>query len=730
LTNIDYISDNINLLIWTTFATSEIFHNFKKNPRNISFIEKFIDLAYNKKAIHQAKETQFIELIRHCDELYKTRKQTTDRNFESLIGEIKKDISIKSLVQNLEEIADYFHLEKPNEVTFTRLKQDFHPSSVKKQHALMALAIWLAANKPELGLNYSIILSFPRHASENKQEPAEGVRMELCFAEPRGNIDPSVMTFLKGALPRCVKHSDINYLNETRITYLATTCVVKLPVQEGFSGFPPTYGEGIRDALTLSYQLMIAWQLTPFYATSIQFMIAIDAGPFTAISDSIKDLLNPALPSDLPIRLSHYAYMISKQMDIRVIFKETSHANVWGIEHFWGFPYFKSPPVLMPVSLGYEKETSPLPVRDKDVQSFREALFFNRSGHFPILDTVRQYPPKVLLALEVAHIATLRRMGHEAVQILSNVLSFEPYNHIALTMRMQNFFAMANYAGDWDTAALLYERALCDGIFVEKHCPPNPVFYAIYGLLFYAKAVKIIRFLRQGKLTDHIDDRKKDVMDCMEKAEFYNRMGTTVSHNAADNRCAFWVGHYYAFRKLLENDPELLTNAGRPFADPDDIYIKNIRYVYESMGIFDPLMEKQAARQLQGQRLMMILGNYLNSISASSHYTNVLFSATSMLWDFSETESKVQIIDQVLIFLEIALRKAAALKDLALGVYICTEVQSPGEFSRSIRKIKKHLEEVKRTEDYTNPQKISLMNLDEDTSGAPITYDLLRKEDI
>jgi hypothetical protein len=727
--NIEKLLENYNLLVWSVFPSIETFHDFRSDQRNISFIEKITRLAHQNKLIRKDNEEDFIDLIQRCSEIYKTRKPSAEMNFEALINEIKKDVSVKSLVQDLEGIAGFFNLEKPNEVTFTRLKQDFRPSSLKKQHALLALAMWLSANKPDLGLNYGSIANFPRNATEAQPEPKEGIRMELSFTEPRGNIDPSVMAFLRDALPKCVSHLEMHYLTDTRVTYLATTCIIKIPMKEGFNGVPPTYGEAVRDALSLTYQLMIAWQLTPFYPTTIQFIIAIDAGPFEIISDSIKDLLSPSLPFDLPIRLSHFAYMISKQMDIRVVFKETSHPNVWAIEHFWGFPYFKSPPVLIPSRLADGKESSPLPVRDKDVEIFQDALFFTKAGRFPILDAVRQYPPKIMLALEVAHIATLRRMGHEAVQLLSNVLSFEPYNHIAMTMRMQNFIALGNYAKEWDTACLLYDRALCDGLFVEKYCPPNPVFYAIYGLLFYSKAVKLIRFLRRGDIQGSIPDRRNEVIDYLKKAEFYNTTGMSVSHNAADNRCAFWVGHYYAFRKLLENNPQLFTDKSLPFADADGIYIKEIQYVYKSMGMLTPNLDRKTSEQMKDLRLMLMLGNYLNSISAQSHYTNVLFSATTMLWDFATPESKPLIIDQVLMFLEMAILKATSLKEMCLGVYICTEVQSPGEFIHAINKIKRFLEGIKQTGNYENPVKISLMNLDEDTNAAPITFDLIQAEE-
>lgn len=726
--HIENVLENFNLLVWTVFPTVETFHDLKNDRRNITFIEKMTGLALKNNSLQKGSEEEFLKLIQRAGDIYKDRKSPAGLHFEALINEIKKEVSVKSLVRELEDIAHFFGLEKPNEVTFTRLKQDFQPGSFKKQHALMALAIWLCANKPELGLNYAAIIAFPRYAAEAQPETTEGIRMELSFFEPRGNIDPSVMDFLKNTLPQCAGHLDMHYLTETRVQFLATACVLRIPVKQGFADIPQNYGHGLRDALSLAHQLMISWQLTPFYPTTIQFIIAIDAGAFSVIADSIKDLLQPSLHNQLPVRLSHWAYMISRQLDMRVIFKATQHPNVWCVEDFWCFPYFRSPLALLPTGTP-EAQPGPLPVRDQDMAAFQDALFFTKSGVSPILDAIRRYPPKVTLALEVAHIATLRRMGHEAVQILSSVLSFEPYNPIALTMRMQNLFSLANYADDWNTASLLYDRALCDGIFFEKYCPPNPVFYAIYGLLFYSKAVKMIRSLRKGVLTDHIEDRKKEAIDCMAKAEFYNRMGLTASHNAADNRCAFWIGHYYAFRKLLINHPAMLTDKTIPFADPDDTYIREMNHVYKSMGMLNPHIDRTLSEQIKDLRLMFMLENYLTSISAKSHYANVLFSATTMLWDFTPHENKPFIIDMVLMYLDLALSIAASLKESCLGVYICTEVQSPGEFIRGINTIKAHLEKIKQTGDYANPAKISLMNLDDDTNAAPITFDLIEAEE-
>lgn len=726
----DNMLDKFNLLLWSIFPSVETFQNFKSDKKNISFIEKIIALAQQKKSIQKESEAEFIGLINRCGEMYKGRKPVAELNFEMLISEIKKDISIKKLVLELKNIAGVFGLEKPNEVTITRLKQDFHPKTIKKQHTLMALTIWLAVNKPDLGLNFSAIINFPRRHCDTQPEPKEGILMELSFLEPRGNINPEVMTFLKDALPSCAKDLEMNYLNGAHITYLATACLLRIPIKKGFNGFPQNYSEAISNALSLSYQLLTSWQLTQFYSSKIQFSIAIDAGQFETTAESIKDLFHPSLPDNLPIRLSHIACMMAKQANIRVILNETSSLNVWTIVHFWDFPYFKPIPGLMPCMLADGKESSPLPVRDKDVNAFQNALFFNKTGIIPLLDTVINYPPKTMLALDVAHIATLRRMDHEAVQILSNVISqVQPYNPVARTMRMYNFIALGNYAREWITARLLFDRALYDGLFIEKHCQPSPVFYAVYGHLFYSQALKLINFLRNRKITEKIEDFKKEVLQCLEKAEYCYRMGMSVTHHPVDASVAFWFSHCFLFHKLLEKHPQLITDENLPFTDPDCVYLEEIQFLLKSFGIPDPNAELKGNKQFNGSQLIARTNDHLSSISAPSCQTGFLFVMPMTIWDISIPEYKAQIIDLIITFMQTTIEKTTTLKKMCLGVFTHTGVRSPGEFIKNVQKVKQFLEDIKRREDYANPVKISLMHLDDDIGYEPITYDLIQREE-
>ncbi len=725
----ELLLNNLKIAIWATFPSIETFHHFKSEQRNVSIIENFIIFAHRKELIPKESEADFEGLVKKCCELYGTRKPSYDLTFETLLEAIKEDISIKGLVHELKYMARLFGFEEPNEVIFSRLKRDFQPTSLKKRHTLIVLAIWLNLTKPELGLNYPMLLGFPRHPSDVVIEEKKGILMEFTFTERRGNIDPSMMDFMKEALPQCIQDLNIYYLSGKRIHYMATNCTARLPVKEGFSGLPSSYGEAIRDALSLAYQMVIAWQLSPLYNTRIHFSIAIDAGAFEKMENSIKDLQSPTLPVDSPIRLSHFAYTIAKEGGMRVIFKEIEYPNIWSAEHFWAFPYFKSPPVLMPGRSSDKRDTSLLPVRDETIQHFRNALYSGDVQQFPLLAVIGQYPPKIMLSLEVAHIATLRRLNHEAIHLLSHVLSIDPFNCVALTLRLQNFIALGNYAGEWETAALLFDRGTGDGAFVEKYCQADPVFFATYSLLFWSRATKLIRLLRRGRVTDPGESRQAEVLQSLQKAEYYAKMGMSVSPSGADNRCSFWLGHYYAFRHLIEKDPDLLIDGQKPFEDSFNIYTNSVRHVFRSLGWLMPSGTKKPMDDFLYKRLTLSMGNYLNSVSAVSHYANVVFSAGTVLWDFSEPEEKNQIIDQVLILLEVALEKADLLKKQSLGVYICTEIQSPGEFIRSIRKVKSAVEGIRDSGNYESNLKLSLLNFDDETKQDPITFDLIQAEE-
>ncbi|MCK5851300.1 MAG: hypothetical protein KAH23_10325 [Kiritimatiellae bacterium] len=734
----DLTAESLKLAIWTCFPTTEIFHDLKEDRRNISFIRRLTELAMQKKLVEKNSDPlldihRLEELIKTNNELHKGRRPSQEFTFDSLMTEIKKDRSIKGLVKELKDMATDLCLEEPNEVLFTRMKKDPHSRSIKRRHALLLLSIWLIINKPDLDLSYNSLTIFPRSLSDSVVDETSGVLAVFAFIGE--NIDAATVDFLKTELPICIWDLKLTYLNEKRLSFPATTCMAKFPVRESAVGYPVTYGHAMRDALSLAYQMVITWQLSAQHSSRINLIISIDAGDFVSREITIKDLMSPDLPAESPIRLSHFAYTAAKQADLKVVFRSVKYPNIWSADHFWSFPYFKSPPVLMAQGIGAVDDTEILPVTDDAVKAFREALFLKDSKDYGILPMVHNYPPRILASLEVAHVTTLRRLHHEAIQLLFYVLSFDPLNHIARTLRMHNYMALSICTQYPDTASLLFKRAIHDGQFIENRCIPDPEFYAEYSLAYWAMAIKLIKFMRKGIIFEKIDETMSEVLMLLTRSEECAMKGLSVSTSGADSRCGYWLLYSMAFRRLLEKDPELMTNINRPMADSHNLFpeifdsftgVSGWMPPMDSTGRIDEgFMEKRALRSSE---------TFLNSLSSTSQYPHAAFGVCNFLWDFSGPKRKKLIIDYVLLLLEKIRMKIKVLKGLCIGTYSATptlmEIQSPREYITCIERVTSKVTKVKETGNYDTGVMLLMLNFDFETSSVPITFDLIKKEEV
>ncbi|HOO47743.1 MAG TPA: hypothetical protein PLM29_16040, partial [Deltaproteobacteria bacterium] len=524
--------EELRVALWSCFPSLEIFHGINGEKGNSSFVSCLRELAFEKKLAEKNTEPLFEELIRMNCELHKGRRPTQEFTFETLLAEIKKERSIKSLVAELKEAAQRIGLEGPDEVLFTRMKKDSHAGSLKRRHALLLLSLWLGLNKPDLALSYADLTGFPKSTTGAAVDESEGVLAVFAFTGE--NIDAATVDFLKRELPACIRDLKLTYLNEKRLTYLATTCMARFPVTEGGPGLPKTYGQAMRDALSLAYQMIVTWQLSEHHSRRLSLFISIDAGEFSSREIMIKELMSPDLPPESPIRLSHFAYTAAMQADLKVVFRQVKYPNVWSAQNFWCFPYFKNPPVLMPEPSRAADTADILPVTDEAVRRFRDSLFAADPKEYGILSVVDSYPPKILASLEIAHVTTLRRLHHEAVQILAYVLSFDPLNHIARTLRMHNFMALATCSKDQDASAILFDRAVHDALFIEKHCMPDPEFFSEYSLVYWSRAIKLIKLLRKGIIDKDKDKTMDYVIELLEKGEESAKKGLASSTSGAD----------------------------------------------------------------------------------------------------------------------------------------------------------------------------------------------------
>jgi hypothetical protein len=293
--------------------------------------------------------------------------------------------------------------------------------------------------------------------------------------------------------------------------------------------------------------------------------------------------------------------------------------------------------------------------------------------------------------------------------------------------------ALGCYAKDPQTAELLFERGIYDGRFIEDNCPQDPEFYAEYSLVYWAKAVKLIKFLRKGAIKEAIEEKKAEVFECIKQGERCAKKGLAASTSGADSRCAYWLLYFMAFGSMLERDQGLMTDIRKPLEDASGVYYEIFQSFAEGFG-FAPTGGNGAVDEtFLEMRSMLYLDKYLSSLSSTSQYPHAAFGVCTFLWDFSGPERKKKVIDHVLLLLEIIRMKIEDLKPLCLGTYSATpsliEIQSPGEYIACVETARKAVEQVKKSGNYETGMKLLLINLDFETNDSPITFDLIRKED-
>ncbi len=478
--------------------------------------------------------------------------------------------------------------------------------------------------------------------------------------------------------------------------------------------------------------MIVTWQLTSHAGRRISLIVSIDAGEFASREITVKELMDPGLPPESPIRLSHFAYTEARQADLKVVFRSIRYPSVWAAENFWSFPYFKNAPMLMPKTPGRPSENDVLPVTDSAIRDFREALFLKDEKDYGILPVVHSFPPKVLAALEVAHVTTLRRLHHEAIQLLSTVLSFEPLNHIARTLRLHNFMALGSSCRDPDASNVLFDRAEHEGRFIDTHCTPDAEFYSEFSLVQWSRAVRLMKFMRKRIIKD-TDETKSRIIELLASGEEWAKKGLAVSTTGADSRCGYWLLYCLAFRRLLEKDPDLMADISRPVEDRHDLF-PAIFASFANVAGWMPDMDNSGTKdeEYMAKRALRSSNIYLNSLSSTYQHPHAAFGVCNFLWDFSDASRKQLLIDHILLSMEVIRMKIEELKPICLGTYSATptliEVQSPREYIECIDKTRQEVLKVKETGNYHTGMKILLLNFDSETNTAPITFDLIQKE--
>lgn len=316
-------------------------------------------------------------------------------------------------------------------------------------------------------------------------------------------------------------------------------------------------------------------------------------------------------------------------------------------------------------------------------------------------------------------------MFTEANTILTTVFAFNPFNPVARTLRMLIYLNMAMTQNDFGLFELYFDRAKKEGNFVMKYCGEEEEIWCEYGLLFWTRAIYLLRQLRTWVVTEKKkrNDFKARLLSDLEEAELCFQKGMIFSPTV--NRPGFWIVHLKSLHTMIRLD-ETITDSTMPIRDTMGTYpLTSIKF-FISLGWIDPFVITltDPSEQLKHlnffvARMSYAVSSYYNSVHLRMYKPNVAFSIATVLWDFSPIIT-VKIAKIVLEWLERSRFNATQVLGSQTGLFSIiswySQIQDPEHFIDCIDRAMGRINAVVK----------SSLHLHNDTVIDPATLDGLK----
>ena len=569
--------------LMATFPTLEAWTIFSQNSDNNLIRDTFVNFAIRCGLIQTAEVKSLEALI-----LQHTTQRTVFQpprhiDFEELLNKkedlLRISISLRALTERINAllVEKQIALPKITNSMLTRLKKEAVDTTYK-QNVLRSLAFWLGHERETIAADwhYDTLLNICREGRQTENYK-EGARIGFALYSRGDVIDHEIVGWLKKALKNYIEQSISHFLygrwGNVR-SHDITTLYIDFPKEEGSDSV--SYQKCLRSAVDLAHHITIRWSLSR-YCTKKRFLsIAIVAGEYSGLDNYLLPLLNAKLPDDPVIRVSDYARQCLLINDIRVVLcqkpTETTLFNgealtIWWVTALWSSLYFDFVGDLLADKVLQNNPAS--------IEKLTRLLWFpeeieKKAGKIDESNAVSsffKFPHNSLLGVEIAKTLYYRRLFDEALEILRIVLSINPNDLIARTLRMVLFRNMAVDAKTYSIALGLFKKAEQEAIFIQGNCAhQSEDFYCEYGVVFMAQAMLTLRHLRNNREIaanpKTILQLKQKVFQALDRADDLFDKGMTVSPSGI--RSEYLLTSARLLIALLQNDDDIFINPNKP----------------------------------------------------------------------------------------------------------------------------------------------------------------------
>jgi tetratricopeptide (TPR) repeat protein len=723
------------------FPSFETWTMFCQNKDNSLIVDTVIQYAARCGLIKSADPEKFEALLRQNPRtsFFKPpRHMDLEELLEKKDDLLKIHLSLRALTERINSLLaeKQIALPKVTNSMLTRLKRE-PVDTAYKQNVLRSLAFWIGHERQDIAADwhYDTLLAICREGrqTENYQE---GARIGFALYSRGDVIDHEILGWLKKTvksyIDQSIGHFSYGRWGKVR-AHDITTLYVDFP-KETQSNNLIHYQQCLRSATSLSHQMAIRWALSP-YSTKNRFLsIAIVVGEYANLDNHLLPLLNAKLPDDPVIRISDMARQCVLINDIRVVLcpepTETTLFNgesfaIWWIEAFWSTLYFDfvsellADPILQNQPAAVEKLNRllwRLPDQDDKDDADDEAnavtAFF-------------KFPQNSLLGLEIAKTLYYRRRFNEALEILRVVLSINPTDLIARTLRMILLRNMALDAPTFNAADGLFRQAMKEARFIETNCScESEDFYCEYAVLHMAQAMRTLRHSRLqpgiAKDKEGIQALKNCIYASLATAQDLFENGIAVSPSAI--RSAYLLGSVSLLISILKEDEDIFINPRKALACRQQIAGDVSVNLHWQIGFRRPDVTEEQQGEVTEQLLMVKAKTHDDAITLQSYRPTIYFCHAVALTDLNPlpTATALKRAEQALL---IAREIAESVKKEDVCIYSFTrtygEMIPADEFIGHINNCLKFIED--NAKDGTEGQKEKRMG----TSGKKVTPGLM-----
>jgi len=733
-----------NSAILAIFPNTRSLEDFKEDCDKIKdgnkILDSFIFFAYHLEIIEKNDYSELIKFVHNNSLSLAPQSELQLNSFSELIKQKKDLIGMKSfdfLAQDINELLDKYNIEInriKNKAIFTNLQKE-SPHTPTKRNYLRAMAFWIGYNKTDLiqKFNYENILLLCTKQNKLWNEK-EGCRLAFTLHNRGDRVEKEMIDWISSEIKNYIRNNfdkescrNVKY-DDVIIQY------IDLFKERSFDHEIDnliSYGKCINNAISMSYQIYIKWALSKYATKKTLLAIGIAAGEFKSLDIYIRFILKEKLPDDPAIRLTYYTRQCILMNEIRVVTSNQPKEievqsgeviNVWWIKGLWNTIYWDFVNEMLEdkvlqsdnkiVDLLWTKKCTELPYEEKKENLDAVSIILKR-------------PDNTLFGLEIAKTLYYRQKYYEANEILRIILSRDPKNLIARTLRMSIFWNQGISCDDYSKSHLFFRSAAEEANYIDDYCEfKDEDHYCERGLGKLAHAMKLLRILRQNKgnfRNIDIELSPSIVINLLNEAELIFEKGMTVSPHGT--RSMYLILCSRSFRKLLFYNKNFFSNQSEKVVDNQNCFRETGTEIFQKLGWLRPDFSYNTQNQFLYEMADNAIVLHSNANFLQAFIPNAYFCYSVLLWDFYPNIT-IGSTKKVLYWLYEAKRIAEEVHQKKLCVYSITrfnaEIMKADIFIQHINKIIKEIEirvsKIKNDDDYEVIEglesfKISLVNI-------------------